>query len=41
MIDRIKLIIQAKNITPTQLANEIKVQPSGMSHIMSGRNKCN
>ena len=39
MIDRIKLIIQAKNITPTQLANEIKVQPSGMSHIMSGRNK--
>lgn len=39
MIDRINLIMQAKNITPSQFADEINIQRSGMSHIMSGRNK--
>lgn len=39
MIERINLIIQAKNITPSQFADEINIQRSGMSHIMSGRNK--
>ena len=30
--------MQAKNITAKQFAEEIGIQPSGMSHIMSGRN---
>lgn len=39
MIDRINLVLQAKNISARQFAEEIGIQPSGMSHIMSGRNK--
>ena len=39
MIDRINLILRAKNITARQFAEEIGVQPSGMSHILSGRNR--
>ena len=38
MVDRIDLILKAKNITARQFAEEIGIQPSGMSHIMSGRN---
>ena len=38
MINRINLILRAKNITAQQFAEEIGIQPSGMSHIMSGRN---
>jgi len=38
MINRINLILQAKNITAKQFAEEIGIQPSGMSHILSGRN---
>ena len=38
MIDRINLILQAKNITAKQFAEEIGIQPSGMSHILGGRN---
>ncbi len=38
MIDRINLILKAKNITPRLFAEEIGIQPSGMSHILSGRN---
>ena len=30
--------MQAKNITAKQFAEEIGIQPSGMSHILSGRN---
>ncbi len=30
--------MKAKNITARQFAEEIGIQPSGMSHIMSGRN---
>ncbi len=39
MIDRINLVLKAKNISARQFAEEIGIQPSGMSHIMSGRNK--
>ncbi len=39
MIDRINLLMRAKNLTAKQFAEEIGVQPSGMSHILSGRNK--
>ena len=39
MIDRINLIMRANNITASQFADEINIQRSGMSHIMSGRNK--
>ena len=38
MINRINLILRVKNITAKQFAEEIGIQPSGMSHIMSGRN---
>lgn len=38
MIDRINLILRAKNITARQFAEEIGIQPSGMSHILGGRN---
>lgn len=38
MVDRINLLLQAKNITSRQFAEEIGIQPSGMSHILSGRN---
>jgi transcriptional regulator with XRE-family HTH domain len=31
--------MRAKNITASQFADEINIQRSGMSHIMSGRNK--
>ena len=38
MIDRINLIMKAKNINASQFADEINIQRSGMSHILSGRN---
>ena len=38
MIDRINLLLKAKNISARQFAEEIGIQPSGMSHILSGRN---
>jgi transcriptional regulator with XRE-family HTH domain len=37
--NRISLILQAKNITPAQMADELGVQRSGISHIINGRNK--
>lgn len=39
MVDRINLILRAKNLTSRQFAEEIGIQPSGMSHILSGRNR--
>lgn len=39
MVDRINLILKAKNLTSRQFAEEIGIQPSGMSHILSGRNR--
>ena len=38
MVNRINLLMQAKNLTARQFAEEIGIQPSGMSHILSGRN---
>lgn len=39
MNSRISLLLKAKNITPAQLADDIGVQRSGISHILNGRNK--
>ena len=38
MISRIQLILKTKNISPSQFADQIHVQRSGVSHILSGRN---
>jgi transcriptional regulator with XRE-family HTH domain len=38
MKERIILLIKAKNFTAAQFADEIGVQKSGISHIISGRN---
>jgi transcriptional regulator with XRE-family HTH domain len=39
MVDRILEIMKEKNLTPSQFADEIGIQRSGMSHLISGRNK--
>lgn len=39
MVDRIKLLLSVKNLTSAQLAQTLGVQRSGISHILSGRNK--
>jgi len=39
MTDRIQLILKTLNLSPTRLADEIDVQRSSVSHILSGRNK--
>ncbi|MDR0419196.1 MAG: helix-turn-helix domain-containing protein [Prevotellaceae bacterium] len=39
MKDRILHFLNAEQLTPTQLADKIGVQRSGISHILSGRNK--
>jgi transcriptional regulator with XRE-family HTH domain len=39
MIDRITMLIKAKNLSAAQFADEIGVQRSSISHLMSGRNK--
>lgn len=39
MKDRILQIIKEEGMTNTRFANEIGVQPSSISHIVSGRNK--
>lgn len=39
MVDRILEIMKLKNLTPSQFADEIGIQRSGMSHLLSGRNK--
>ncbi len=39
MISRIQEIMQEKKLSPSQFAEEIGVQRSGISHILSGRNK--
>ena len=39
MKDRILEFLKRENKTSAQLAEEIHVQPSGISHILSGRNK--
>ena len=39
MKDRILQFLKSENKSSAQLAEEIGVQPSGISHILSGRNK--
>lgn len=39
MNSRISLVLRTKNITPSQLADDLGVQRSGISHILNGRNK--
>lgn len=39
MKERIEAIIQSERLTPSQFADAIGVQRSGISHILSGRNK--
>lgn len=39
MIDRIKRFIDLQNLTSSSFANEIGVQRSSVSHVLSGRNK--
>ena len=39
MNDRLREFLVAENKSSAQLADEIGVQPSGISHILSGRNK--
>jgi transcriptional regulator with XRE-family HTH domain len=38
MIERIQLILQTKSLSPGKFADEIGVQRSSVSHILSGRN---
>lgn len=39
MLDRIALILKHKNLTSAKFADEIGVQRSSISHVLSGRNK--
>lgn len=39
MKDRLQKILQEYDLTPSRLAEKLGVQRSGISHIMSGRNK--
>ncbi|MCX6279720.1 MAG: helix-turn-helix transcriptional regulator [Bacteroidetes bacterium] len=39
MVDRILEMLKEKNLSPSQFADEIGIQRSGMSHLLSGRNK--
>ena len=38
MIERILELMKIKNLTPSQFADEIGIQRSGISHLISGRN---
>ncbi len=38
MVERILLVLKIKNLSPSKFADEIGIQRSSMSHIMSGRN---
>jgi len=39
MKERIRLFLEKENKTSSQFAEEIGIQPSGVSHVLSGRNK--
>ncbi|MEI7499377.1 MAG: helix-turn-helix transcriptional regulator [Bacteroidota bacterium] len=39
MLERILELLKEKKFTPSQFADEIGIQRSGMSHLISGRNK--
>ncbi|MEG1573028.1 MAG: helix-turn-helix transcriptional regulator [Bacteroidales bacterium] len=38
MLRRIELILKTQNLTPTQFADKLGIQRSGLSHILAGRN---
>ena len=39
MIDRIKALMKFENLSSSQFADEINIQRSSLSHVLSGRNK--
>lgn len=39
MIDRIKKLMEYKKLSATQFSDEIEIQRSSLSHVLSGRNK--
>jgi transcriptional regulator with XRE-family HTH domain len=39
MIDRIRKILDENGLSPSQFADEIQIQRSSLSHVLSGRNK--
>lgn len=39
MIDRIKELLRNEQLSPSQFADEINLQRSSLSHVLSGRNK--
>lgn len=39
MNERIKKIMEVKNLSATQFSDEINIQRSSLSHVLSGRNK--
>lgn len=39
LIDRIKVVMKVNQLSASQLADEIGVQRSNVSHVLSGRNK--
>ena len=39
MKEKLEYLLREKQLTATQLARLLEIQPSGISHIMSGRNK--
>ncbi|MCF8304611.1 MAG: helix-turn-helix domain-containing protein [Bacteroidales bacterium] len=39
MVERINLILQTKNLSASDFANQIGVQRSNVSHVLSGRNR--
>lgn len=39
MKEKIEFLLRNKGLTSTQLARLLEIQPSGISHILSGRNK--
>lgn len=39
MVERILTLLKERKLSPSQFADEIGIQRSGMSHLISGRNK--
>lgn len=39
MKEKLEFLLHSKSLTPTTLARLLEIQPSGVSHILSGRNK--
>ena len=39
MVDRVKKLLEIEHLTPSQFADEINLQRSSLSHVLSGRTK--